>query len=388
MTARILPTSVDFYLYATHEVPTFLPVIRELRRLGADAQFVLEPPTTNVARGSAPQGSHWFNDPDKNLTALVDDSTFRALSETLQQHGEVSLSRRRRFADAAVTTSGVKWLRMWSGARIRLMYGVGFVRDAYGHGTINEGFDLVLVPGRFSANAIRSSVPGVTVEVVGYPKWEVARSLVGEGAVEEPLQRSRDQATTRVLWVPTWAHHSSLSAYAASLSDLGRSHAVTIKPHHNSERFELERISALARSPMTVVTTRSSLPDLIHQADVVVADARSGALTEALLGDRPVVALLGLHGDADVPHRGLLECCQVCRHPSEIEAAVLVARSDPLREARRQWTRCLFGDGVDDSGRATRAIIGCAHRIGHPMRRRLESVMLTAAYRTARRVGR
>lgn len=339
---------LDIYLYSPHEVPVWAPVLGPLRARGVDARFVLEPPGRNVAWGSAPDPARgWLDVKTERLVSLVDAATEQAVLAELTKVGEEPL-RRRRLRASGGTTQGSSWVRGYSGARARMMYGVGLVNGAYGHGVVNRGFDLVLVHGPFSAAEIALAAPGVRTAVVGFPKWaafrrgevsrERARDALGVGRSGPPV----------LAWLPTWAHRSSLSD-APALASLAETFEVVMKPHHNSARFESGRLSGLPPQVIAVPAS-SSLVDLLAAADVVVADLPSGGFTEALLADRPVV-VLAQPGDRDRAHAAVTEVADLCADPAGLPAlAARAYRDDPCAEGRRRWAPELFGDtrGRDD----------------------------------------
>ncbi|HEX2023723.1 MAG TPA: hypothetical protein VHF00_03405 [Acidimicrobiales bacterium] len=378
---------LDLYLYSSHEVAVWAPLLVPLRAAGVDVRFVLEPPGRNVARGSAPDADRgWLDDKRGRLVHLLDHRTEETIREELAVLGEEPLTRRRAPA-AAVTTQGSRWLRPYSGARIRSMYGVAFVTDAYGHGTINEGFDLVLAHGPYSASQIEVNVPSASVAIVGFPKWgsfrrgEVSRQD-GRRRLGLPLN-----GPPVLAWLPTWAQSSSL-ADAEAVTALAADFLVVMKPHHNTARFEDARLAAVA-SGVTVLPSTASLVDLLVAVDVVVGDVRSGGFTEGLLADRPVIGV-ARPGSSGSLHPGAFEAADVCEDLSELPALARRALSDdPHADGRRRWVPELFGhtDG-DDVGLAAEAITDVLARTPASARRRISSAGWTAAYRVARRVGR
>lgn len=383
--------SVDFYLYASHEVPTWLPIVRSLRDLGVDARFVLEPPGVNLARGSSPDaGRGWHDDKRSGLVPLVDDVTWERLRAQLSDEGELPLARLR-SRGAAVTSSGVGWLRPWSGARIRCMYGVGLVRDAWGHGAINAGFDLVLAPGPHPRREIGRACPDTPVVEVGFPKWAAyRRGEIRPAAAREALGLPTGRRV--VLWLPTWADHSSLDRYQDAFEALDPELLIVIKPHHNSARFEaarLEHLRHLDPDRIRLVETSVHLPTLVAAADVIASDVRSGGLTEGLLGDRPVVAF----ADASTTPDHLLDSAQaavhLCERPADLTGAIAAALDDPRRDARQRSAADLFGPPTgDDDRRAAAEIAAVVERIGRPASRRATAPVWKGAYRVARRLGR
>lgn len=382
---------VDFYLYASHEIPTWLPIVRSLTARGVDARFVLEPPGRNLAWGSSPDPRrNWHDDKAGDLVPLVDPPTFARLTDVLGEADEVPLHRLRPRA-AAVTSAGVGWLRSWSGARVRCMYGVGLVRNAYGHGSVNAGLDLVLAFGAFSVREIGSTCPGVRVEPVGYPKWAQHRkSPEARSSVRERLAIPSSRPV--VLWLPTWADHSSVDRYASAAVDLAAECTVILKPHHNTVRFEGARLDALARTAagrIRIVSTDDSLVDLAHAADVVVSDVRSGGLTEGLLADRPVVGLRDEGATPDRLHPSAGAAIVTCDGPGQLVAAVHDALDVDRSRARHDLVGDLFGPGDgEDAERAADAIVAAIERVGRPPSRRATAPARRLAHRAARRMGR
>ena len=195
-----------------------------------------------------------------------------------------------------------------------------------------------------------------------------------------------------VLWLPTWAGHSSLDNYADAFTTLAGTMTVVVKPHNNTERFEADRLAALTAaeaSSIIAVPASTDLRALIAAADVVVSDVRSGGLTEAILGDRPTVALTDTAATPDTLHPEGRDAVDVCTNPDELASVVGAALEHDRGRERAELSLDLFGpaDG-DDDGRAAEAILACRRGIGHPIDRRLRAPMWRLAYRSARRVGR
>lgn len=345
-----MPSSLDLYLYSVHEIPVWAPLVGPLRARAIGVRFVVEPPGRNVARGSTPDPARgWVDVKDERVVDLVDAATEASLLRELAAIGEKPL-RRRRLGASAGTTQGTWFVGWYPGALVRCMYGVGFVTDAYGHGPVNAGFDLVLAHGPFSASEISTHVPDARVAVVGFPKWAAYRR--GELSREEARRRLLAPPDPRPLlaWLPTWAHNSSL-ADAAVVVALAEDFHVVMKPHHNTAKFEQARLSGLADG-ITVLPPTASLVDLLVAADVVVGDLRSGGFTEGLLADRPVIGLARPGSDWRATlHPGAAEAADVCADPAELPAlARRAVADDPHAGGRRRWVPELFGDtgGADD----------------------------------------
>jgi hypothetical protein len=352
------PLTVDFYLYSSHEVAVWEPIWRALRRRGVDAQIVLEPPGVHAAMGTVPLAHlGWSDDKSGDLHPLVDDATAASLAALLERRGLPALAERRADADAVITTQGAGWLWSYHGLRIKTEYGASAFHGAFGHGVVNSELDAVLAHGPYSAQAISGHLPRSQVHVVGYPKWAPAlRDGLDRQSARALLGLPADEVV--VAWLPTWAHNAGIDRYRDALASLADRHVVVAKPHHNNLRFEAERLAAIDPR-IEVRSDLHSLVELMIAADVVVADARSGALAETLLADRPAVGLLpdGTPGDHGIL-AGLEKALLWCNDPDALVDAVEQARHDDLAAARAPWRTWLFGDvGPYDDERAADTII-------------------------------
>jgi hypothetical protein len=371
---------LDFYLYATHEVPTAAPVLSTLRRWGVDAAFVLEPPDRHLAVGSSPDPARgWHNDKRKRLVRLVDDATAATLTEQVEASGLPLLSECRRDADVAVTTSGTAWLRRYSCPRVRIGYGVGLVLDSYGHGVVNRGFDAVLTHGEFSTRAMALQVPGVRTLAVGFPKWAAfLRGEVDRSDARKMLGLDDDRPV--LAYLPTWAHRASLETMVDVLPSLADDWQVVVKPHHNTLRFEQGRLRALdAFVPAHVpLATRTDIVPYLAAADAVVTDPMSGAFTEALLAGRPTIGLTAESRLVDL-HPAAFRCASVVTTGSGVLDALAAGPEIPVPDERDAWVARMFSNssGHDDE-EAAFALVQCAHRRGGRWNRRVRNATRTA----------
>lgn len=364
------PLTIDFYVYALHEIDVWEPIWWQLRSRGIDAQFVVEPPGVNRSRGSAPDPANgWLDDKaDSEVVELMDQAMFDRSTQRLASSGIGWIETLRPDADVAVTTSGVGWLGAYQGAKVRTMYGVGAVTDSYGHGPVNRGLDAVLVHGAFSERAIAEVLPRERIHTVGFPKWAPAlRSHLGRVAHREALGLADDDRPV-VAWLPTWAHNSSLDSYRDAIADLSRDHLVVAKPHHNNLRFEKRRLADVP-DEITMLDGVTSLVSPVLAADVVVGDVRSGGITEALLADRPVVGLV-TSGHVESQHllAGLEEAVSICVDPQDLRGAIERAKLNEAAAARRRWAQWFFDATDHDDERAADALITIGRRARRSLR--------------------
>lgn len=352
---------VDFYIYSLHEVIVWAPIWRALRRLKVQAQWVVEPPGVHTARGSAPDKSRGYLDrKDENLVPLMTPAAHREITTFLMRNLMPYSLRADRAAHAVVTTQGTGWLGRYRGLRLRTQYGVGAVTDGYGHGAVNSGMDAVFAHGDFSRGEIARWVEPSHVHVTGFPKY----AAYFRGELDRGQWRRRwvgDTGRPLVVYLSTWAHNSSIDRFADAIGRLAARYPVLYKPHHNNLHLESERIDPLRGIPGVVVEERTrSIVPFLSVADLVLADVRSGALTEAFLTDRRVVGL-SPRGDPSqdrlLPEVGA--AAPVCADPDALAEMVGdLLRHDPFQAGRRELARYLFADlGGRDDERTAEAML-------------------------------
>ncbi len=336
--------TVDVYLYSGHEVAVMEPIWLALRQRGVDAQFVLEPPGTHRAMGAVPNPDTWrVQHSGGPIEPLMDEATYVAVSELLASRDLPFISASRTHADAVLTTQGHGWLLHYSGLKIRVEYGASVFADVYGHGEINAAMDAVLTHGLYSTRSISSQLPSDRIIPVGYPKWAPAMRA---GLNRQQARDSLDLDSTKplIVWTPTWAHNATIDSYAAAVVALSDQYEVVLKPHHNTLRFEGERINELAKH-ITVLDNAHTLVPLVTAADLVVADARSGCLAEAVFADR---CALGLLDRATPRSLGVLEgfddAVAFCASPDELVGAVTDALGTDRSAGRAMWRSWLYAD--------------------------------------------
>ncbi len=345
---------IDFYLYNLHEVLVWLPIWRGLRAEGVDARFVLEPPGVHTAQGSVPDAAQgWRDDKGGDLLPLMTQEAFERIGAYLRARGIEPLAEGRYdTADAVVSTQGIGWLWRYSGLKLKTAYGCAANRDIYGHSEMNVGLDGVFVHGEYGRACIARHVPEEWVVVTGFPKY----AAFFRGEVDRRCARARfglDSQRPVVAYFSTWAHNGSIERFAGAVASLAEDCDVVYKPHHNNLHFERERLRRLEEMPgVRVDPSEPCIVPYLAAADLVLADVRSGALTEAFLTDRPAI---GLSASGDLEKDGLLEgtleAAPVCLDPRSLRDVVArMLERDDLAEARRRLSDRLFTrfDGRDD----------------------------------------
>ena len=339
--------NIDFYVYNLHELAAWTPIWRALTQRGVKAQFVVEPPGTHTAHGSQPDAANGYRD-DKaaNLVPLMTDDMFRQVLGYLVENELAYAKQANHTADAVLTTQGYHWVRDYQGLKVRTGYGVSPHRDAWGYGpVVNEGMGLVLTHGEVPAALTRRHVAADRVLIGGYPKFDAFH----RGEVDRAAwaaQFGLDPSRPTVVYFSTWAHNSSLDRFGPTIAALARDYNVLYKPHHNNLFFEQERLEQLRQAHGVVIGTELSSVPYYAVADLVLADVRSGSLTEAFLTERRVIGLSPYAApDDDQLLPEIAAVLEVCRDATQLPAAVAAGLEQGAPPAaQRDLTPRLFSD--------------------------------------------
>ena len=336
---------VEFYLLDAMEVLHFAPVARELIQMGVDMVFIS---TRGDAHSAAPG---WYNS--------------ETAEELLERSGLPFAATPNFDADIAVTTNTTHILRGYRGLRARMSYGVALVW--YYENTPREryfsGFDLCLLHGEFDASIARDYISAARVSVVGYPRYDAWF----RNRPNRRLTRSKyDLFGTKpsILYLPTWEHRSSIDRFADSIFVLAEDFEVLVKPHHCTYRMEKERMQKLRTGPVTVLDPYMPPEDAFALADMVISDLDSGALTDAILLNKKVVAL----GDSRQVARLLLpevkKVLPICVTPTDVVDRFHKIFAQTEISSGMVKIRGHMFDTTEgrDAQRAARAIVECVER--------------------------
>lgn len=342
---------IDFYIYNIHEVIVWENIWRVLVNEGVDAVFIIEPPEINTAYGSMPiKENGYSHQKNQTLVPLVDKNTFDMIVSYLQKNNLTYITRGRYNADAVITTQGIGWLHRYDSLKLRTMYGVAATRESYGHGNVNLGLDSVFVHGPYSKSKIAHWLPPENIFLSGFPKYSpYFRNELDTEEWKTQIGIHTNRKT--ISYIPTWANNSSIDVTTPSLIKLSEKCNVICKPHHNTIRFEYERIDTLMKtSDIKVQQGIKSIVPFMAVSDLVITDVRSGAFTEAFLLDRPVVGMAMDIDDGDILPE-VFSAAKLCRHPDALcDIVDETLRNDKYVSGRSVMRNMLFTDlnGNDD----------------------------------------
>ena len=344
---------VDFYIYSLHEVSVWEYIWKALQKRGVEACFILEPPGVHTAYGSRPDKANGYLDDKRfgSIAPLMTPESHAKIAAYLGERGYPFELRGEPLADVVVTTQGTGWLRRYKKLKVRTMYGVGAVRNSFGHGEINKGLDAVLVHGAFSRESIEKWLPPEKIRIAGFPKY----SPFFRGEVDPRYWAERfelDPEKKTIVYLSTWAQNSSIDRFSRPLISLCEQYNIVYKPHHNTLLFEPDRIENLRERGVKIVEDIPTIVPFYAVADLVLADVRSGSFTEAFLTDRRVIGL-SPHGDSeeDCLIEQAYSAAPVCSDPAELESLIQQSiETDVYQAGRNALASYLFSsfDGMDD----------------------------------------
>jgi hypothetical protein len=304
------------------------PVLRVLQQRGLDAGFV-----------SIPPAKHFVHRRGHKL-ALHESSLAAARLADLPC---VSASDPR--SEVALTALGSNQLQLYHGIKLKLRYGVTLHRAALHHNlAMSYGFDGMLVHGAFERDLFSRWLAPERIRLVGVPRHAayLARPLQqSEARVQLGLQPSHAVIT----YLPTWSQQSSLRSFVEPLMALAQTHSLLIKPHALSLAIAEERaaLTALERAGARIVERDAAFASLVAAADLVLADATSGAATEAALLAPPVpLVLLSLRMPSEL-FREIEQLGPMVRDPRTLPGVVAQQlRVDAHRSERAALLSRLF----------------------------------------------
>lgn len=298
---------VDFYHYNVHQTINWEYIWKALRELGIDAQFIVEPPDTNISKTISWDG-------------------YKRIINYLRQRDYPYLSHPRyEDADAAVTTQKPDWLQRYKGLKINTLYGSTLTKDAPGYRKAKlTGFDGILAHGWYSKQRIiTNGIPAEKVAIMGFPKYvDYFHGNVSRQKWQKIFNLNPERKT--IVYLPSWHKNSSIDVFLDTIGNFSEEFNILIKPHHNNIEMEGDRILKMRHLKNVFIQDApcSSVPFYVV-GDIVIADTRSGAFAEGILTNS---RLIGLHvrnnPQADFVEPVVYEMAHICETPEQLLEAV------------------------------------------------------------------
>lgn len=256
--------NVEFYLVDSFEIINLMPFYNLFRKAGAHAVFVAEAPTTNVA-------GTWF-DYDRAIEILKENC--------LEYKEECNAN-----AQIAFTTQDVINLSKYSEGtkRINCSYGYGLIRDSYAFSKrVVDGFDYKLCNGDYQKRILEKSCPKSTeLFVVGMPKY-YGKTFVDKNQIITELGINTNKKM--VVYFPTWDENCCVEQFYQEFMQLREEFYIITKMHHVLERMKEYQNTRMLIKEFSdlVIESNYSLGSIASIADIIIADAKSGASLEAI----------------------------------------------------------------------------------------------------------
>lgn len=309
-------------------VEHFGPVLRVLRQRGLDAVFV-----------STPAATHFVQRREHKL-ALHERCVAAARARDLPCVARIDPR-----ADLALTALGSNELHLYTGFKLKLRYGVTLHRAALHHNfAMSYGFDGLLAHGDFERDLFARWIPRDRIRLIGMPRHAayLAQPL---SKAEARAQLALGSDRSVITYLPTWSTQSSLQSFLPELCSLARTQRLLVKPHALSLASAQERalLGELERAGAHISEQASAFAPLAAAADLLLADATSGAATEAaLLAPETPLVLLSLREPTEL-FREIERLGPIVRVPSTLPSAITrELQADPYRARRAELCARLF----------------------------------------------
>lgn len=273
--------NIEFYLVDAFEIANFLPFYKLFRNAGAHAIFVAEPPAINVA-------GNWF-DYEKALEILQ--------NECLEYREKCNEN-----AQLAFTTQDAKNLSHYSKRtkRVNCSYGYGLIRNSYAFTKrVVEGFDYKLCNGHFQQIILEKLCsPNTELFNIGIPKYYGVARLEKSVIIDQLNIHTQKPI---LVYLPTWDECCCVGTFYKEFLELGEKYYIITKLHHVLERMDEYRSirTQIREFSDLVIESTYSLADIITIADLIIADAKSGASLESIYINEDASALF-LSNSSDI----------------------------------------------------------------------------------------
>ncbi len=264
-------STVEFYLVDSFEISHYIPLYKELLNNGIKARIVAEHPMINTT-------GDWF-DYEKAIDILSKESI---------QYCDISNPNTK----IAITTQYANTLNHYRVAkRIQLSYGTALMKKAafmFFDG-VAESFDCLFVHGRIQKDIL--SKIGVRTEIVdfSYPRY-----LGVHCSKVEIFERKKIETDKPIIvYLPTWDEYSSISDLVPQFEKLKSVFYLVVKPHHCTLHLgEKKDDKELLYKCFDCILTDTDLHDAVSIADIVVCDAKSAAVSEAVFINNNIKLLM------------------------------------------------------------------------------------------------
>jgi len=318
---------LEFYLVDAFEIYHFLPIYKEIIKYNTfDTKFIAEPASISIA------GRH-FN-------YLESIQTLKALNLPYSEKSS-------RNTDVAITTQSIMHISHYKNKKIRLGYGVGLSKDNFLYSKDGiDGFDGLLLNGSYNTDIISKRIEKNRIKSIGYPKYD--DFFKKNYQKTQGFNKNKYDQRKNLVYLPTWDHDSSVSLFFDELEKLDSEYNIFVKMHHCTARgisTNPKDKELLLSLKANILNEHTSLSDITNFADLVITDAKSGALTEIIYLDDtiPIIALSTRKNLKAEFYEDLFFIAPVLNEPSLLAPTVAaLLKNDSLLNQRMKYSSIFY----------------------------------------------
>ncbi len=319
---------VEFYLVDAFEIYHFFPLYWYFEKNGIYSCFVAEKPLEH---------NDWF-DYDEAI-------------KILDYNGVRYKNKPNYNVDCVFSTQGEYLIKKYKGKKIHLCYGVGLTLYSFSENKPSiENYDLKIVHGDVSYNAIRENAPNIRMIKAGYLRytvWNKAKYVYNSEEKAKRIKADNCMNKPILLYFPTWDKGSSIDAYAEEIRKLKSRFYIVTKAHHCTHRLDTEeKHRELLREISDVVLEGNfSFEEAVKLGDLAICDAVSGSATEVpfLKKDMKMVLLYSPIKEKNQYKDFINEYACIVKDPRElIEAVSRIFYNDNYINRRSEIINCLY----------------------------------------------
>lgn len=329
---KYMPT-VEFYLIDAFEIYHFIPLYNFFEKNGIFARFVAEKPKKKDA---------WFD--YEEAVQILEKNGIRY--KTIPDYN----------VDYVFTTQDEIFVDKYKNKKIHMCYGVGLTSYSFCETQRSvQGFDLKLVHGTISYNAIKKRYPSLSLIKVGYLKyssWSRSEYLYNQAERELLISKNNLDKKPILLYFPTWDSASSITKYEEGFKKLKEQFFIVTKAHHCTFRLASEKKHRQILNLISdiVLEGNYSFEMAVKLSDLAVCDAISGAATEVPFINHNVrLVLLKSPDEEKNKFKEFFDKYAVTVDSSDalVNAVKSVSICDPFSTTRNMLMKKLYSEETD-----------------------------------------
>lgn len=339
--------NVEFYIIDAFEIYHFLPIYKALEKHKSfNPVFVVEPMLINSVGA-------WCN---------VDDAI--KILENLR----VPYSKRSNCsADIAFTTQFIEFIAHYKNLKFRLNYGIGLYKNYFSLSKEgNHGFDGILAHGNYGVDKSKKFISKQRIEPIGYPKHDFYFNHIP--TKKQIINKLKIKAKEKkiLVYLPTWDEHSSVEKFCNELIKLKEKFHIVVKPHHCTARglsIRKDDFKNINRIASQILNEHVPISDIVNIADVIITDAKSGALTECMYlnPEIPIIALFPYQDLKKYFFKEIFTVAPVLNNPKKLNVVIEeILKNDKYRIARKKYSILFYNS---NKGRASQDSINAIQKL-------------------------